>query len=133
MIRRQFLQLATMAGVGGLAPLEGMEAGATISNILGDGGSIARRLGSLYEFRLQQLERAEAVQSALQTGHHLMVEAGTGRTSYLSGGKTLRNSQTTTSLPGGRLRTRMRTRGSAPRNVRLPPQHWKWRRVSPLR
>jgi copper chaperone CopZ len=29
MIRRQFLQLATMAGVGGLAPLEGMAAAAT--------------------------------------------------------------------------------------------------------
>jgi copper chaperone CopZ len=29
MIRRRFLQLATMAGVGGLAPLEGMAAAAT--------------------------------------------------------------------------------------------------------
>jgi Rad3-related DNA helicase/REP element-mobilizing transposase RayT len=55
-----------------------MEAGATVSGILGNGGAIARRLGSLYEFRPQQLEMAEGVQSALRGGHHLMVEAGTG-------------------------------------------------------
>jgi ATP-dependent DNA helicase DinG len=49
-----------------------------ISQILGKGGAIARRLGDLYEFRPQQLEMATAVQQALQEGHHLMVEAGTG-------------------------------------------------------
>jgi len=55
-----------------------MEAGATVSGILGKDGAIARRLGPLYEFRPQQIEMAEGVQLALQNSRHLMVEAGTG-------------------------------------------------------
>ena len=55
-----------------------MEAGATVSGILGKDGAIARRLGPLYEFRPQQIEMAEGVQLALQNARHLMVEAGTG-------------------------------------------------------
>lgn len=55
-----------------------MEAGATVSGILGKDGAIARRLGSLYEFRPQQIEMAQAVGRALQSDRHLMVEAGTG-------------------------------------------------------
>jgi ATP-dependent DNA helicase DinG len=55
-----------------------MEAGAMVSDILGKDGAIARRLGPLYEFRPQQMEMAEAVQLALQSSRHLMVEAGTG-------------------------------------------------------
>jgi Rad3-related DNA helicase/REP element-mobilizing transposase RayT len=51
---------------------------ATLHDILGPEGSIARRLGEHYEFRPQQLEMAGAVADALTTGHHLMVEAGTG-------------------------------------------------------
>jgi ATP-dependent DNA helicase DinG len=49
-----------------------------LENILGTEGSIARRLGDKYEFRPQQLEMAAAVQEALQSNQHLMVEAGTG-------------------------------------------------------
>jgi ATP-dependent DNA helicase DinG len=48
------------------------------SSILGPDGSIARRLGGLYESRPQQLAMAAAVDDALTTGHHLLVEAGTG-------------------------------------------------------
>lgn len=48
------------------------------SSILGPDGSIARRLGGLYESRPQQLSMAAAVDDALTTGHHLLVEAGTG-------------------------------------------------------
>jgi ATP-dependent DNA helicase DinG len=51
---------------------------ATINNILGPDGAIARRLGSLFEYRPQQLEMAEAVQWAMEDGHHLLAEAGTG-------------------------------------------------------
>jgi len=51
---------------------------ATLEDILGPQGAIARRLGASYEHRPQQLEMAEAVQGAFDTGHHLMVEAGTG-------------------------------------------------------
>jgi ATP-dependent DNA helicase DinG len=51
---------------------------ATLQNILGPDGSIARRLGDRYEHRPQQLEMAEAVESAFHEGHHLLVEAGTG-------------------------------------------------------
>src|ERR1041385_1024816 len=50
----------------------------TLTEILGPGGAIARRLGSSYEHRPQQLEMASAVQSACAEGHHLLVEAGTG-------------------------------------------------------
>jgi ATP-dependent DNA helicase DinG len=55
-----------------------MESGATVSSILGKDGAIARRLGSLYEFRPQQIDMAEGVRAALQSSRHLMVEAGTG-------------------------------------------------------
>ncbi|HEX4796143.1 MAG TPA: helicase C-terminal domain-containing protein [Humisphaera sp.] len=48
------------------------------NDILGRNGAIARRLGDRYEFRPQQLEMASAVEDALNTGNHLMVEAGTG-------------------------------------------------------
>src|SRR5947199_5272233 len=51
---------------------------ATLSDILNPGGAVARRLGDRYEFRPQQLDLAAAVQDALQSGHHLLVEAGTG-------------------------------------------------------
>ena len=51
---------------------------ATLNDILGPDGSIARRLGARYEHRPQQLEMAEAVSAAFTGGHHLMVEAGTG-------------------------------------------------------
>src|SRR5215218_11056273 len=50
----------------------------TLTDILGPGGAVARRLGERYEFRPQQLEMAAAVQSALVEGRHLLVEAGTG-------------------------------------------------------
>lgn len=46
-------------------------------SILGPAGAIARGLPS-YESRPQQLEMAEAVERAIDGGHHLMVEAGTG-------------------------------------------------------
>lgn len=45
--------------------------------ILGPGGAIARRLPG-YEARKQQLEMAQAVAHAIESGEHLMVEAGTG-------------------------------------------------------
>ncbi len=45
--------------------------------ILGPEGSIARRLGG-YESRPQQMRMAEAVATAIEQSHHLMVEAGTG-------------------------------------------------------
>ncbi|HWE96082.1 MAG TPA: helicase C-terminal domain-containing protein [Tepidisphaeraceae bacterium] len=51
---------------------------ATLQNILGEDGAVARRLGERYEFRPQQLEMAAAVGDALDEGHHLLVEAGTG-------------------------------------------------------
>src|SRR6195952_4609297 len=50
----------------------------TLNDILGPAGAIARRLGEKYEHRPQQLEMAQAVGDALETGHHLLVEAGTG-------------------------------------------------------
>ncbi len=49
-----------------------------VSAILGQDGSVARRLGPLYEFRPQQIEMAHAVSEAIHNSHHLMVEAGTG-------------------------------------------------------
>src|SRR5271155_5407410 len=55
-----------------------MSGTAAISSILGAEGSVARRLGNLYEFRPQQIEMANAVAGALAAPHHLMVEAGTG-------------------------------------------------------
>ncbi len=47
------------------------------ASILGPEGAVARRL-STYEARPQQLEMAEAVARALESGTHLMAEAGTG-------------------------------------------------------
>src|SRR3954462_334548 len=49
-----------------------------IHDILGADGAIARRLGSAYEHRPQQLEMADAVSRAFEEGRHLLVEAGTG-------------------------------------------------------
>ncbi len=51
---------------------------ATLQDILAPQGAVAKRLGNQYEFRPEQLEMAAAVQEALQEGHHLLVEAGTG-------------------------------------------------------
>src|SRR5271168_4300099 len=51
---------------------------ATLQDILGADGSVARRLGERYEFRPQQLAMARGVESALADEHHLLVEAGTG-------------------------------------------------------
>jgi Rad3-related DNA helicase/REP element-mobilizing transposase RayT len=51
---------------------------ATLHDILGPAGSVARRLGAKYEDRPQQLEMAQAVAAAFADGHHLLVEAGTG-------------------------------------------------------
>ncbi len=45
--------------------------------VLGDGGHVARRL-SHYESRSQQLEMAAAVEQAIASEEHLIVEAGTG-------------------------------------------------------
>src|SRR5215213_1168294 len=50
----------------------------TLTDILGENGAIARRLGERYEFRPQQLEMASAVGRAMADGRHLLVEAGTG-------------------------------------------------------
>jgi ATP-dependent DNA helicase DinG len=50
----------------------------TLTDILGPDGAIARRLGKSYEHRPQQLEMATAVRDALEQGHHLAAEAGTG-------------------------------------------------------
>lgn len=48
-----------------------------ISEILGEGGEVARLLGN-YESRPQQLAMAEAVEHSFEQGVHLIVEAGTG-------------------------------------------------------
>ena len=48
-----------------------------VSQILGPGGLIARRLPH-YEHRQQQLDMAQAVAEALRTQRHLVAEAGTG-------------------------------------------------------
>src|SRR5262245_31290743 len=51
---------------------------ATLLDILGPEGAIARRLGENYEHRPQQLEMASPVQDAFANKTHLLVEAGTG-------------------------------------------------------
>src|SRR5688572_3115930 len=51
---------------------------ATLDDILGPEGAIARRLKDRYEHRPQQLEMARAVEDAFAQKHHLLVEAGTG-------------------------------------------------------
>ncbi len=48
-----------------------------IAALLSPEGAVARRLAG-YEIRPQQLEMASATADAFQTGHHLLVEAGTG-------------------------------------------------------
>ena len=47
------------------------------ASVLGDDGAIARRL-ERYEARPEQLEMAAAVERAIATESHLLVEAGTG-------------------------------------------------------
>ncbi|MHC4995806.1 MAG: ATP-dependent DNA helicase [Planctomycetota bacterium] len=49
-----------------------------VEYILGPDGAIARRLGDGYESRAEQLRMAGAVDRALEGGHKLVVEAGTG-------------------------------------------------------
>jgi ATP-dependent DNA helicase DinG len=49
----------------------------SVDDILGPGGSIAKRLPH-YESRPEQLAMANAVSHAIETGKHLIVEAGTG-------------------------------------------------------
>ncbi len=49
-----------------------------VTDILGPGGAIARRLGDAYEPRPQQIEMAAAVDRTLDDAAHLVVEAGTG-------------------------------------------------------
>jgi ATP-dependent DNA helicase DinG len=49
-----------------------------LEQFLGPEGAIARRLGTEYEQRPQQLEMAEAVAQAIEAKRHLLVEAGTG-------------------------------------------------------
>ena len=49
-----------------------------LTDLLGPGGAIARRLGPDFEVRPQQIEMAGAVENAFLTGKHLLVEAGTG-------------------------------------------------------
>ena len=48
-----------------------------VIDVLGDGGSISRRLKN-YESRSQQIEMATAVERAIAERKHLVVEAGTG-------------------------------------------------------
>ncbi|MGE3172719.1 MAG: ATP-dependent DNA helicase [Planctomycetota bacterium] len=50
---------------------------ATVRELLGRGGAIARRLAD-FEVRPQQVELAEAIERALQERRHLCAEAGTG-------------------------------------------------------
>lgn len=49
-----------------------------LSHLLGPEGPVARRLGEQYEDRPQQRQMIQAVGHALDKGHHLVVEAGTG-------------------------------------------------------
>ena len=49
-----------------------------IQRILGPEGAVARRLGTAYDPRPQQIEMAYAVRDAFSAGKHLLVEAGTG-------------------------------------------------------
>ena len=48
-----------------------------VNDVLGDSGSIARRLKN-YESRPQQIQMADAVANAIANRQHLVVEAGTG-------------------------------------------------------
>ncbi|TWT39893.1 putative ATP-dependent helicase DinG [Thalassoglobus neptunius] len=49
----------------------------SVDDVLAESGLIARRLKA-YESRSEQLEMAHAVNGAIEDGHHLIVEAGTG-------------------------------------------------------
>lgn len=49
-----------------------------LAKIFGDAGLIAQAMQSAYECRPQQAAMAQAVEKALDTGTHLIVEAGTG-------------------------------------------------------
>jgi ATP-dependent DNA helicase DinG len=48
-----------------------------LNNIFDEDGLIAQHLGT-YEFRVQQMQMAKAVEEAVQSRKHLLVEAGTG-------------------------------------------------------
>jgi ATP-dependent DNA helicase DinG len=50
----------------------------TLDDLLSPTGAVARRLGGRYEHRPEQLQMASAVRDAMNAGHHLLVEAGTG-------------------------------------------------------
>lgn len=63
----------TSIGYEGRYPVDHTE----IENILKPGGAMSKAFEQ-YEFRPQQVEMARAVASALNKGHHLIVEAGTG-------------------------------------------------------
>lgn len=49
-----------------------------LAKIFGDAGLIAQAMQYAYEYRPQQVAMAQAVEKALDTGTHLIVEAGTG-------------------------------------------------------
>src|SRR4051812_33413545 len=51
---------------------------ATLDHILSDTGPVARMLGGDFEPRPEQLQMARAVAEAMESGTHLLVEAGTG-------------------------------------------------------
>lgn len=53
------------------------EQGLTAHSVLGPDGCIARRLPT-YEARDEQIALAESVEKAIESGHHLVAEAGTG-------------------------------------------------------
>ena len=57
---------------------DAVEASTSLTQLLGPGGAVARKLGGDYEPRPQQVEMAQAVSEAFDTGKHLVVEAGTG-------------------------------------------------------
>jgi len=50
----------------------------SLDELLSPTGAVARRLGGRYEHRPEQLQMASAVRDAMNAGHHLLVEAGTG-------------------------------------------------------
>jgi ATP-dependent DNA helicase DinG len=50
----------------------------TLDDLLSPTGAVARRLGERYEHRPEQLQMASAARDAMNAGHHLLVEAGTG-------------------------------------------------------
>lgn len=66
-------EVESPTGYEGRYPIDTSE----IKAILAPGGPISREFGQ-YEYRPQQVEMAGAVADALNKGHHLIVEAGTG-------------------------------------------------------